>query len=36
VQYTGDASADQGPTGTTGTNTASFTRSGYVNGLVCI
>ena len=36
VQYTGDASADQGPTGTTGTNTAAFTRVGYVNGLVCI
>jgi hypothetical protein len=38
VQYTGDASADQGPTGTTGTGTSTltFTRTGYVNGLTCI
>ena len=37
VQYTGDASADQGPTGTTGTSgTLTFTRTGYVNGLTCI
>jgi hypothetical protein len=33
VQYTGDASAVQGPTGT---GTATFTRAGYVNSIVCI
>lgn len=33
MQYTGDASTVQGPTGT---GTLTFTRAGYVNSIVCI